>query len=55
MQSMAQFLEEKISFLKIGELVSKALELPIVDIEMTVPNVYAVDKMARDMVMQNIQ
>lgn len=53
-QAVALFLDEKISFLQIGELVSKALDMPIQNMKMTVPNVYAVDKMARELVLNNI-
>ena len=53
-QAVELFLDNKISFLKIGELVTKALELDLRRTELTISNVYAVDKMAREMVLSNI-
>ena len=53
-QAVALFLDNKIDFLQIGELVSKALQLDLKETELTVENVYAVDKAARELVLSNI-
>lgn len=53
-QAVALFLDNKIGFLQIGELVSKALQLDLKKTELTVENVYAVDKAARELVLSNI-
>jgi len=53
-EAVALFLDEKISFLQIGELVSKALELDLTKTDLTISNVYAVDKAARELVLSSI-
>lgn len=53
-EAVALFLDEKISFLQIGELVLKALELDLTKTDLTISNVYAVDKAARELVLSSI-
>ena len=48
------FLEGKISFLQIGELVEAALELPYQKTYRTVEEVYAADRAAREFVLKQI-
>lgn len=53
-QAVALFLEGKISFLQIGELVEAALELPYQKTYRTVEEVYAADRAAREFVLKQI-
>lgn len=54
-QAVALFLEDKIGFLQIGELVERAVEeIETPQGDYTLPDVYAVDKKAREFVMAHI-
>ena len=53
-EAVALFLEGKISFLRLGELVYSALSLDMAKNDYTVEDVYAADKAARELVRGSI-
>lgn len=53
-EAVALFLEGKISFLRLGELVYSALSLDVANDDFTTEDVYAADKAARELVLSSI-